>query len=166
MNHVQAIEQNIENLGRTGFFDKHSVASDVTELDAFPYPNFSELQDGLRGGRAIVRLSPFGSGISSSMFSLLATRSQKRLFRVVTATGYLAGIAGVVLTIFGDSWWWLALLPTPLVTMRWGKRIYCDALFHAVGNSEKAFCLAFCGNMITVETADGTIWSHGRPPIN
>ena len=37
MNHVQAIEQNIENLGRTGFFDKHSVASDVTELDAFPY---------------------------------------------------------------------------------------------------------------------------------
>ena len=163
--HIQVIEENMAKLAQTGYLDKHAVASDVSELEEFPYSNFGDLQHDLRGGRATVRLSPFGAGISSAMFSMLATPVQKRLFPLITASGYMAGIAGIGLAIFAGRWWWLVLLPTPLFTMRWGKRVYCDALFYAVGNSEKAFCLAYCGNMITVEATDGTIWSHGRPPI-
>ena len=162
---IQEVESNIDGLGSSGFFDKHGVAVSIAKLEEVPYTDFSEFQNDLRGGRTTVRLSPFGRGISSGMFSLFASSYQRKLATMLSVSGYSAPILGIGLAIFIDNWWWLLSLFVPLITMRRVKGIYSEALFDAIGASERAFCLAFCEDVITVETADGKIWSRGREPL-
>ena len=59
----------------------------------------------------------------------------------------------------------LLLLFAPIIALRLQKRIYLSVLFNTIFNSEKAFCLAFCGNFITVETPDGKIRERGMAPL-
>jgi hypothetical protein len=163
--HIRVVESNIETLRPSGFFEKHDVVSAVADIKELPYHDYGALRQDLLHGRAIVRLSPFGSGISSGIFSLFATSGQKRLFTFLSAFGFLAAATGIGLAVFGQGWWWLALILTPIFTLKRGKHIYSNALFRAVGNSEKAFCFAFCGNIVTLETSDGKIRSRGQEPV-
>ena len=162
---TEEIEKRIDDLGPSGFVDKHAVVLNVADLVEVPYTHFKDLQNDLYSGRTIVRLSPFGRRISSEMFSLFASSYQRNLATMIIAGGYLAPVLGIGSAIFTENWWWLVLLVAPLVTMRRVKGIYSKALFDAMGSSEKAFCFAFCGDVITVETADNKIRSRGRQPL-
>lgn len=162
---IEAVEKNIDDLGPSGFFEKHDVKFSVSELEEVPYNDFGSLQNELRSGQAIARTSPYGEGYPSGMFSLFAIPLQQRFASMVTISSFAAAIIGISLTIFADSWWWLLLVLLPFVALRRVKAIYTEALFEAIGASEKAFCFAFYGNVITLETPDGTIHSRGMAPL-
>lgn len=161
----EAVEKNIEELRPSGFFEKHDVKLTVAELKEVPYSDFEVLQRDLRTGQAVVRTSPFGAGISSGVFSLFASPSEKQFVSLLTLSSYAAAAIGIGLTIFADGWWWLLMVLAPFIAMKRAKSIYSEALFNAIGASEKAFCFAFCGNVITLETADGKIHARGMATL-
>lgn len=162
---VRTVEMNIDDLGPSGFFEKHDVLFKVADLDEVPYTSFEELQKDLHNGQAIARISPYGAGYSSGTFSLFASPLQRRLLSMILLSSYIAAAIGIGLAVFADGWWWLLLLFAPLVAMKRGKKIYTEALFKAIEASEKAFCFAFCGNVIILETADGKIRARGMEPL-
>ncbi len=162
---IETVEKNIDDLGPSGFFEKHDVKFSVSELEEVPYSDFGALQSDLRAGQVIVRTSPYGNGYSSGVFSVFASPFQKRLVSMISLSSYLAAAIGIGLTIFSYSWWWLLLLLAPFVAMKRAKTIYLEALFQAIGASEKAFCFAFCGNVITLETTDGKIHARGMATL-
>lgn len=162
--HIEAVEKNIDALGPSGLFEKHNVKFNVSDLEEVPYSDFAQLQHDLVDGHAIVRLST-GGNASSGIFSLFASPVQKRLVTSIALSSYVAAVLGIGLAVFGAGWWWLLTMLAPIVAMRRGKRIYSEALFRAIGTSEKAFCFAFCGNAITLETTDGAIRARGKPPL-
>lgn len=161
----EVVEKNIEELRPLGFFEKHDIKFTVAELEEVPYSDFEVLQRDLRSGQAIARTSPFGAGVSSAVLSLFASPSQKRFITMLTLSSFAAAAMGIGLTIFADSWWWLPLVLAPFIAIKRAKSIYSEALFSAIGASEKAFSFAFCGNIITLETADGMIHARGRATL-
>lgn len=162
---VLRAERNIDALGATGFFEKHNVVLNVAGIEELPYGEFGDVQSEIDSGRTIIRIAPFGRGISQSTLTLFASPFQKFLTSALSALTFLVPLSGIALAIFLENWWWLALVAIPFITISIGKRIYLRALFNTVGSSEKAFCFAFCGNWITVETPDGKIRSRGQAPL-
>jgi len=157
---IQRIEQNINNLLSTGFAEKHNVVVEVAKIPELEYGNFDDLKSDLISGKTTIRIAPFGQGIGKGMFEIWATKRHKLLFNSISVLTYFLPIAGILLGVF-LSYWWLLLLLVPATTIPLGKKVYLSALFGAVGASEKAFCFAYCGNIITVERQDGTIRYRG-----
>lgn len=161
---IQDIEENIEAMRPSGFFEKHDVVLGVADIPEIPYGTFGDLQADLVAGRATARLAPT-TGVSSGAFSLFASPKDRKLVSVFSVSAFVAPIVGIGLAVFGSTWWWLVLVFIPFVVMRHTKAIYSKALFNAIGASEKAFCFAFCGYIITLEAPDGRIHFRGRDPL-
>ena len=155
------VERLIDGLAAR-FADKHDMVFDIASIVELPYEDFNDM----RRGNVTVRVAPWGRGYSSAVFSLFANSTQKFMLPVLFVGGViLLPIIGVVLAILTGSWWMLLLLFAPIIALRLQKRIYLSVLFNTIFNSEKAFCLAFCGNFITVETPDGKIRERGMAPL-
>lgn len=153
--HRAEIESNIFDLRAAGFGDRQNVDWTVRDIEELPYESFEDLHSDVVSGDAIVRMAP--GGISSAVFSVLATRARKRLFNFLAVLMFGLPIAGIALGIFLSGWWFVLLL-YPVLAFRLGRAVYQSALFDAVAISEAAFCFAFCGAVVTVETRDGVIW--------
>ncbi len=99
---IQAVEQNIDALEPSGFFDKHNVVLRIAKIDEAPYTDFNALRDDLLAGRAIVRLAP-STGISSGVFSLFVSPIGNVLSRPSPSRHSRPRYPAIGLTIFGDS---------------------------------------------------------------
>ena len=160
--HLDDVDRLIDHLIARGFADKHEIVFDIGSIVELPYEDFGDM----RRATVIVRVAPWGRGYSSAVFSLFANSMQKFMVTVLFVGGViLLPIIGVVLAFLTGSWWLLLLLLTPIIALRLQKKIYLGALFKTIFESEKAFCLAFCGNYITVETPDGKIRERGMAPL-
>ena len=157
-NHVQTIENNIDEILSTDFSTKHDVVVKIEDIPELQYDNFSDFKSDMISGTVIVRMAP--GGPKSGLFTLTATKTQRNVFNTSYIMGFLLPISGIILGIVHNYWWFL-LLPMPIFALRLGKKVYLSALFGSIGASEKAFCFAFCGNAITVECGDGTICYRG-----
>ena len=155
--HAKAIEKNIDALEQSGFFENYNIRFSVSDIDEVPYTEFAELQFDLFNGDSIVRVAPFGLRYSYGVFSIFASPSQRRFSFMTSLLGFVVPVLGIGLTIFADGWWWLLLLSAPLIVIKITKSIFLKVLFEGISISEKAFCFAFCGSTITLETPDGKI---------
>ena len=156
--HAPRIEENIDNILSTGFAEKHDVAVKVENIRELQYNDFGDLKSDMFSGDVIVRMAP--GAISGGMFAIVATNIQKIQNAALGVSVFILPISGIMLGIFVNYWWFLLII-APAFTLPLQKKVYLSALFNAVGDSEKAFCFAFCGNAITVECRDGTMCYRG-----
>lgn len=145
---ISTIEQTIKKLTNSQFGEKFNIVLNLNQIEEIPIDNFEKLQELLRSGSAILRQYPLSTG--SGTFDVISTNAEKRSFNLVSALSILIPILGIILS-FVYSWWFLLLVLSPIITTRFGKRIYLRALFNRAANSEIAFCFLFCGNCITLE---------------
>ena len=145
---IAEIENNMKKIKDTEFGKKYNIVLSLSELDEIPIKSFEQLQGLLRSREAIMRQYPLS--ISGNIFNLISTSSEQVLFYVSQLLNYLVPILGIILS-FVYSWWFLLLLPAPIFTTQFGKRIYLKALFDRSVKSEIAFCFLYCCRLITIE---------------
>ncbi|MCK4307592.1 hypothetical protein KAW50_05130 [candidate division WOR-3 bacterium] len=158
MNHfISSMEQKITELINSEVGKKYDLVLSLREIEEIPVNDYGKLQELMRSGEAILRQYP--SDISSPTFSIIATPAESTLFNTISPVlTILVPLAGIICS-FIFSWWFLLLLLSPIIGIRFGKRIYLHALFNRSANSEKAFCFLFCSQLITLELpGHGIIW--------
>jgi hypothetical protein len=157
--HIRDVEQTIDKLLATGFGAKHNVATTVAQIPELQYSNFTQLRSDVMSGKVAVRQFP--GSMNRVLFELFAKKIHKDMFWRYAMATYVLPVIGFAMGITLSAWW-LLLLVTPCVTVPRSKKVYLDAIFAMIGESEKAFCLAYCGNAITVERHNGTMCYHGK----
>lgn len=146
--HLANTEKNIQAIVDSGFGERHNLVLRVEDIEEIPVDNFEYLQDMFLQGNAIIRQMP--ARTSNTIFQLLASRSERWSFNIVSMLTYIIPLAGIVLA-FVYSWWYLLLFIAPVITIPKSKKIYLRTVFRRCMLSEVIFCFAFCGQYITLE---------------
>ncbi len=124
------------------------VPTRISQITDFPYQEYSVLLAAFKSGEA--RLLRFAYALETSLFSMLASKSDKIKSNIGMFIVY-GGVLGAIIFSFIYSWWLLILLPA-LFAMGTSitNRAYNNAIFDSAFNSELVFCFLYFSGQVSV----------------
>ena len=139
------IKKVVDELNRKG----KGVPARVSQITDFPYQEYSDLLRGFKSDEA--RLLRFAYAMESSLFSMLASTSDKIKSNIGMLIAYGGVLAAIALS-FIYSWWLLILIPVLFsIGTSMTKRAYNNAIFDSAFSSEIVFCFLYFSGQVSVD---------------
>lgn len=149
IDHLKKSENVIMGLIYSDLGVRYSLACKVNDIKELPVNEFYTIQKMLSNGQAIIRMAPVS--IDGTTFNIISRPSEKWLSAFYSFVMILAPVIGIVFS-FIFSWHWLLLaIIAPIVSMRFKKRAYLQAIINRAFNSEIIFSYLFTASKITIE---------------
>ncbi|MCU7935191.1 MAG: hypothetical protein KZQ99_09970 [Candidatus Thiodiazotropha sp. (ex Dulcina madagascariensis)] len=135
----------VEELNRKG----KNIPVTVSNIPDFPYQEYSDLLEDFKSGEA--RLLRFAYAMESSLFSMLASSTDKIKSNLGMLLSYGGVLAGIALS-FVYSWWFLLIIPVLFfIGSSLTKNAYNNAIFNSAFSSELIFCFLYFTGQVSVD---------------